>query len=135
MDYHCRSALVVVLVSTATILNSSASDSSLKSQVAVRVISPRTGAELLPGGDKVTLVVEVEDATEHGLKLNKGIPVFETPEDKKGVVKQSAKDNLDLFLKSLIGVTTYKVTKVPGGEKATVYQLTSVMKTGLPFGV
>jgi len=41
------------------------------------------------------------------------------------------KDNLDLFLKNLVAVTSYTRKSQPLGRNLTVYQLTSVIKTAL----
>lgn len=102
--------------------------------VKVHVLSPRNGAELPPGADRVTIVVEVVDSSEHGIKLNKGIPVFETPVLKDGKTNQPVKENLDAFLKNLVGVTTYTLSRRPGRPATTVYQLTSVIRTALLGG-
>ena len=100
----------------------------------VHVLSPRTGAELTAGADRITIVVEVEDSSEQGIKLNKGIPVFDTPIRKDGTILQPVKENLDAFLKNLVGVTTYTLPRRPGRPATTVYQLTSVIRTALLGG-
>ena len=102
-----------------------------ESLVKVRVISPRFSAEVPAGQDKVTIVVEVEDATEEGITLKKGIPVFDPPIYKDGKINEAVKDNLDLFLKNLVAVTSYMRKSQPLGKNVTVYQLTSVIKTAL----
>jgi len=99
--------------------------------VKVRVVSPRFSAEVPTGQDKITIVVEVEDATEEGIKLKKGIPVFDPPTYKDGKVNEAVQDNLDLFLKNLLAVTSYIRKSQPLGRNVTVYQLTSVIKTAL----
>jgi hypothetical protein len=99
--------------------------------VTVRVVSPRFSAEVPAGQDKITIVVEVEDATEEGINLKKGIPVFDPPTYKDAKVNEAVKDNLDLFLKNLVAVTSYTRKTKPLGRNVTVYQLTSVLKTAL----
>ena len=99
--------------------------------VKVRVVSPRFSAEVPAGQDKITIVVEVEDATEEGINLKKGIPVFDPPTYKDGKVNEAAKDNLDLFLKNLVAVTSYTHKSQPLGRNVTVYQLASVIRTAL----
>ena len=102
--------------------------------VEVRILSPRSGAELQPGSDKVTIVVEVEDSSEAGIKLKKGVPVFDTPTLGKESVDQALKQNLDIFLKNLVGVTVYSLPARPGRPSTTVYQLTSVIRISLLSG-
>lgn len=100
----------------------------------VRVLSPRSGAELAPGTDKLTIVVEVQDTTEHGIRLKKGIPIFDDPTRKDGSINQPVKDNLEVFLKNLVGVTVYSLPRRPGRPTTTIYQLTSIIKTALLSG-
>ena len=131
-NFMVSSAVLVMLIMFS---NSWALDGSRsESEVLVRVISPRTGAEIPAGEDKVTIVVEVEDASEKGIKLRKGVPVFESPVDEKGETKQAVRSNLDAFLKGLVGVTRYTVIRKPGSKTATIYQLTSMVRTALLEG-
>jgi hypothetical protein len=103
----------------------------IEGSVQVRVVSPRFAAEVPFGQDKITIVVEVEDATEEGIRLKSGVPVFEVPVYKDGKVNEAVKDNLDLFLKNLVSVTSYTRKSGPRARSTTVYQLTAVLRTAL----
>jgi hypothetical protein len=96
------------------------------SLVKVRVISPRSGAELPADAVYATIVVEVEDPAGK-VRLKEGIPVFASPRDSEGEVDRGAQENLDIFLSHLVEgkVTTFTMRKPGGRNPALVYQLTS----------
>lgn len=96
------------------------------SRVKVRVISPRSGAELPADAVYATIVVEVEDPAGK-VRLKEGVPVFASPRNKDDEVDKDAQTNLDIFLSNLVvgKVTTFTMRKPGGREPALVYQLTS----------